>query len=159
MKFTYALGNEFFFGHKLCLAADFAVVPSSVIGRGSDLHRVVFFILQKTEQFRLGLSSKQDRLQHVKYDWNSYLSFRRKTFCLYDDTFIKCLLFIHNSVGSRPGLFALESDLIYHFVGLESIRIFAYILLCIYFYGLSLYLSIRWPYKILLQSTKVELFI
>lgn len=42
MKFTYALGNEFFFGHKLCLAADFAVVPSSVIGRGSDLHRVVF---------------------------------------------------------------------------------------------------------------------
>lgn len=47
MKFTYALGNEFFFGHKLCLAADFAVVLSSVIGRGSDLHRVVFFILHK----------------------------------------------------------------------------------------------------------------
>lgn len=55
--------------------------------------------------------------------------------------------------------FSLESDLIYHFVGLESIRIFAYILLCVYFYGLSLFLSIRWPYKILLQSTKVELFI
>lgn len=45
MKFTYALGNEFFFGHKLCLAADFAVVPRSVIGRGSDLHRVGFFYL------------------------------------------------------------------------------------------------------------------
>lgn len=45
MKFTYAPGNEFFFGHKLCLAADFAVVLSSVIGRGSDLHRVGFFYL------------------------------------------------------------------------------------------------------------------
>lgn len=68
---------------------------------------------------------------------------QKKKFCLYDDTFIKCLLFIHNSVSSRPGLFSLESDLIYHFVGLESIRIFAYILLCVYFYGLSLFLSIR----------------
>lgn len=55
-----------------------------------------------------------------------------KNFCLYDDTFIKCLLFIHNSVGSGPGRFSLESDLIYHFVGLESIRIFGiYSFMCL----------------------------
>lgn len=35
MKITYALSNEYFFGHKLWLAADFAVVTGPVIGRRS----------------------------------------------------------------------------------------------------------------------------
>lgn len=142
MKFTYALGNEFFFGHKLCLAADFAVVPSSVIGRGSDLHRVVFLsCINRTVPAGVIIQARQTSTCKVRLK-QLFIILKKKS-CLYDDTFIKCLLFIHNSVGSRLRLFSLESDLIYHFVGLESIRIFAYILLCIYFYGLSLFLSIR----------------
>lgn len=61
MKFTYALSNEYFFGHKLWLAADFAVVTGPVIGRRSAPSG--FFILHKPNNSAWAFHSSKDNFK------------------------------------------------------------------------------------------------